>query len=588
MTGLSPIVKLDGSSLASDWQLALLEVRVDLQFQVPARVTMRFTDPGYRLLQSSRIQLGTAVEVLAPGSDPKTLGSAEVTAVTCEQRPGEHPELVVEALDKGHRLGRATSIKVFQDSTYSDIVEELATDAGLVPETDSTSGRIDYLMQAESPLALITEAARRTGYDWWVEGEKLNFKRPVSQGEVELTLGKEIRSFSARVSGLQPSKVVVDGWDRSKQELVTASKTEGTGPKADSSFARLAGKATSAFGSATVVTGALGATEVWEAESLAQSVLDRALASTVTAKGLAEGDGRIKLGVTVKVAGAGPMSGSYPVTGIEHLYRPSTGFVTRFTSGERRPTTLVDSLAGGPGLGAYGGPAHLRSGVTVGKVTSNNDQEKKGRVRVRYPGVSSDAESGWARVVTVGGGKERGAVWIPEVDDEVLVGFEGGDARRPVIIGGLFGESSTIPETPILNGKVQSRTLASRLGHVVALLDGTTPDKQAIDLVLAGKKTAVHIGKDKVTIKAPTGVPIEVSSGSTSIKLTDSGDVKVNGVNVSIQASTKLSLKAPVIQVSADTELQMSGKATLGMSGALVKVSADAELKLAGAMVMIN
>lgn len=583
----SPVVKLGGSILQQPWQLALVEVRVEQQFQVPSRVTLRFTDPGYKLLAGSSVSLGTKVEVCAPGVPGTTIASAEVTAITCGQRPGEQPELGIEALDKSHRLGRDTSIKVFQDATYSDIVGQLAAVAKLTPDTDSTTERFEYLMQAESAMTLITEAARRVGFDWWVEGETLKFKRPAAGNEVDMTLGEGLRSFSARASGLQPSTVVVDGWDRSTQKLVSGS-AQSADPSATSQFADLVKKAKSAFGEATVITGALGASTDSEAKTLAKAISDRAVASTVTAKGVVDGDEKIKLGVTVKVSGAGPMNGSYPVTGVEHVYRPSSGFVTKFTSGERRPTTLVDTLGGGAGFGAYGGPAHLRSGVTVGKVTSNNDDKKLGRVRVQYSGFSSEAESGWARVAAVGGGKDRGSVWIPEVDDEVLVAFEDGDARRPVVIGGLFGNSSTIPQTQIVDGQVQSRAMTSRLGHAVSLLDGTDPAKQAIELVLAGKQTSIHLGKDKVTVKAPAGVPIEISAGSTSVKMTDSGDVKINGGNVSIQASTKISLQAPIIQAAANTELQMSGKASAELSGALVKVSADADLKLAGGMVMIN
>lgn len=586
---LSPLVTLGTQALPQKWQAALMEIRVELQFQVPARATLRFSDPGYELISSSSLVLGTTVEVHEPSAARKSLVSAEVTAVGCEQRPGEQPELVVVALDKSHRLGRATAIKVFQHVTYSDIIAQMASQAQLTPSVDSSEEQFDYLMQAESNLALMTEMARRCGFDWWVEGATLNFKRPRSQGSVSLTLGADLRSFSARASGFQPSKVVVDGWDRDKQSLVTSDASSGTAPVAVSELADRAKHATSAFGDADVVTGGLGVGSVTEARALAQTVLDRALTATVTAKGLADGNGNITLGKTVTVSGAGPLDGDYPVTEIEHLYRPAAGFVTRFTSGERRPTTLVDTLA--PGLaagGAYAGPAHLRSGVTVGKVTSNNDPNKRGRVRVRYPGVSSDTESDWARVVTVGGGKDRGAVWIPEVDDEVLVGFEGGDARRPVVIGGLYGEASTIPDTQIEDGKVQSRAMTSRLGHMIAFLDGTAMDKQAIQLVLAGKQHAVHLGKDKLTVQVPSGTPVEVTAGATSVKFSGSGDITVQGVNVTVKADNALKLQGAQVSIQADATLDMKGQAKAGLSGAIVEVQSQGPAKVAGQPVMIN
>lgn len=591
MTSLSPVVKLDGSSLPAEWQLALLEVRVEHQFQLPCRVTLRFNDPGYHLVSKSLAKLGTTIEVHQPGGDK--LATAEVTAITCDQRPGEQPELGLEALDKSHRLGRKTAIKVFQGQSYTAIVKDLASEAGLSVSDDGSGDVLDYLMQAESNMALLTEIARRTGFDWWVEGDVLHFKKPASHGSVALTLGKELRSFSARAAGFQPTAVKVDGWDSVRQQLVTASvgaQEQASLPVAKSDFAELVTvrKATSAFGANDVVTAGLGVMSASEARSLAASVLDRGLSSTVTAKGVAEGDGRIKLGHGVEVSGAGPMSGTYPVTGIEHVYRPRSGFVTRFTSGERRPTGLVDTLAGGAATTAYGGPAHLRSGLTVGVVTSNNDDKHMGRVRVRYPGVSSDAESGWARVVTVGGGKDRGSVWLPEVDDEVLVGFEAGDARRPVVIGGLFGDSSSIPTIDIKEGAVQSRAMRSRLGHAMSFLDGTEPAKQAIELTLAGEATAVHLGKDKVTVKAPSGSPVEITAGESFIKFSDSGDVSISAPNINLKADAKIALQAAQISIQAEASLQMASDEEAKLSGMMLEMQGETVAKLAGGMVEIN
>ena len=80
-------------------------------------------------------------------------------------------------------------------------------------------------------------------------------------------------------------------------------------------------------------------------------------------------------------------------------------------------------------------------GVVVGIVVDNKDPEGHYRIKVKYPWVSEsdtkytdakddeDFRSNWCRVATFMAGKERGAFWLPEVDDEVLVAFEHGDVR---------------------------------------------------------------------------------------------------------------------------------------------------------------
>ena len=67
------------------------------------------------------------------------------------------------------------------------------------------------------------------------------------------------------------------------------------------------------------------------------------------------------------------------------------------------------------------------SGVVVGVVTNNQDPEGMGRVKVKFPWLSDEDESNWARVAAPMAGKERGFYFLPEVEDEVLVAFEHGD-----------------------------------------------------------------------------------------------------------------------------------------------------------------
>ena len=79
--------------------------------------------------------------------------------------------------------------------------------------------------------------------------------------------------------------------------------------------------------------------------------------------------------------------------------------------------------------------SHRLYGVVVGLVTNNQDPDKLGRVKVRFPWLGDSDESAWARLATPMAGKDRGLYFLPEVDDEVLVVFEHGDLRFPYILG---------------------------------------------------------------------------------------------------------------------------------------------------------
>ena len=71
--------------------------------------------------------------------------------------------------------------------SYSDVVSSLVTSSGLTASTDSTDLTFDYLLQVSSDLEFLNEMASRSGFDWWVDGTTLNFKKPASGSRSRLT-----------------------------------------------------------------------------------------------------------------------------------------------------------------------------------------------------------------------------------------------------------------------------------------------------------------------------------------------------------------------------------------------------------------
>jgi len=583
---LVPSVKLGGNALPADWLAALIDLRVEAVFQAPSRATLRFVDPSYTLASSGSAAPATALQVLDATTPSLVLFSGEITAVGVEQRVGEQPELVVVAYDKSHRLGRQTTARSFSNSTYSDAVSSLASDADLSTSVTATSATVPYFMQADSDLGMLTELARRVGYDWWVSGTTLNFAPPAAGATVTLTLGANLLSFSARANAQPPTEVNIAGWDSASQDVVVGQATSPTGAvTASSTVADLASGRSSTLGQATLFSAGLGVASTAEANTVSSALLDRFAAGAVRASGVATGNGAIALGATANVVDAGPLSGTYPITRVEHVYRARTGYVTRFWSGDRVPTTLVDTLS----AAATPQATFHQTGLTVGVVTSINDPNKTGMVQVLYPGLGAQYATGWARVVAVGGGATRGGVFVPEVSDEVLIGFECADPRRPVVIGGLYGAKSTIPTPTIADGKVETRTITSRLGHVISLLDGTATAEQAIELTLAGGQTKLHLGKDQVTLTIPSGIALTISAGSsTSIAFGTDGAVSIKAPQITLQATEKLAVSAPQVQVSADSQLQLSGQAQASLEGGTVSVQGSGPVSIQGALVQIN
>jgi uncharacterized protein involved in type VI secretion and phage assembly len=199
---------------------------------------------------------------------------------------------------------------------------------------------------------------------------------------------------------------------------------------------------------------------------------------------------------------------------------------------------LTDNAAASP---------HRLYGVVVGLVTNNQDPEKLGRVKVRFPWLGDNDESFWARLATPMAGSQSGLYFLPEVDDEVLVVFEHGDLRFPYILGGLWGGKDK-PPIDNSNGKNNIRLMRSRSGHTIRLndadgketieiIDKTQKNKITID---TAKNTISIIADKDITLSAPQGkITLEAkelelkSSASTKIESNAGIDVKANGtINV--------------------------------------------------------
>jgi uncharacterized protein involved in type VI secretion and phage assembly len=177
----------------------------------------------------------------------------------------------------------------------------------------------------------------------------------------------------------------------------------------------------------------------------------------------------------------------------------------------------------------------------VGIVTDNKDPDGQGRVKVKYPSLSADHASDWARLVSPGAGAERGLEFIPEINDEVLVGFELGDVHCPYVLGGLWNGRDAPPKKSdglISSGKVQQRIIRSRTGHVITLDDAdsgggiTIQDKGGNKIVLDAQSDALTIEvKGNASIKSQGDLTVE-AQGNLTLKA--AGQVEIKGMGVKL------------------------------------------------------
>ncbi|MBW4518349.1 MAG: VgrG-related protein [Scytolyngbya sp. HA4215-MV1] len=528
--------------------------------------------------------------------EKKWLLSGEITAIETHFTSGSQAPMIIRGYDSSHRLHRGSHNRSFQNMTDTDIVSTIVREVGISTGTLDQSGNPhDYIFQEnQTNMEFLRERAARNGFELFVQDAKLHFRKPKQDEALELTWLKELTSFQVRVtSAEQVNEVEVRGWDYKQQKAIVATCSRsiiltetqyGKGQKTSSVFQ---GKPTSP--KLIVVDQPIYNQQ--EADKMAQALFNELSDEFVHADARAQGHPAIRPGRVVTLKGMGKYSGKYYITETHHIFSERI-YTTAFS---------VRGLRGGDLFSLLSPPNRLNPGQTllIGKVTNNSDPENMGRVRVKFPTLTEEHESHWARVVTIGAGKDRGFDCLPEIDDEVLVGFEHGDIHRPYVIGGLWNGNNSPPEKvgdSVTSSKVRVRTFKTRTGHQMQFVeeDKGSSKKGIYITTIAGSQIHANDSDKFVEVKTIDGHKLRFDDASKTVSMTSTGDVETKAGGTG--ASRKISLKAGEISLTGTQKITLSvGASIIEVSATGIKLQAPkidiqgaAMVQIQGALIKLN
>lgn len=603
-----PDVKVSGAPLSGAIKTRLLEAEVESTYNRTDICLLSFDIDANTEIPST-IEIGSPLELAIRTSDRSegiTVFKGEITALEFDAVE-DRSVFVVQAENSFHRLFRGDRVRTFLNMTVSDAVKKIAGAAGLPSgKVDSTVGVIPFQMQqAVSDGAWILERAAEVGYHTGVKDGKFYFARVGAGGDsgVELAHGENLLGFTCRVTGNAfVTEASVLTWDQKQKKEVVGTATSYRGEKDQ--------KVASAFPQPPpLVLPRTGHGSAAEVGAAAQAAMDRGSEHQRQAEGRCFGDARIAVDKIVTIAGANErFDGRYTVSHVRHRFTADDGFLTEFScrgAVDQSLTALVSESAAANG--ATVGDRMPFLGATVGIVTDNSDPDGWGRVKVRLPWLSETETTDWLRIAFPGGGGKSHHGWylLPEVDDEVLVLFEHGDARRGYVLGGLHNgkDKPSYTNDKVLAGHGEVNQHAFRMksgahllfdeskdGEKVELIgkngkgfhfkfhdtDGavlTTPNGEKLtvtnngDISILAPKTniLVEAAKGELTLKAMKDITIQSATGKVAIKAA-AGDVTLDAMNVKANAQ-------------ASAEIKGTGTAALQSGG---------QTTVKGAMVMIN
>lgn len=531
----------------------------------------------------------------------------EITAIETELNEQSQAPIIIRGYDISHRLHRGRYNRSFQNVTDSDIVSQIIGEVGITSGTiTATSVVHEYVFQEnQTNMEFLQERAARNGFELYVQDGKLNFRAPTQSQTLNLKWLEDIHSFRVRVTSAEQVKSVeVRGWDYStKQPIVSTATTESVVTTTDS------GKGSASSTKFTIQPKMIVVDQpifsASESTKIAQALCNELGGEFVTADAKGEGNPQLRTGKLVSLQDIGTYSGSYYVTETQHIFQ-ERGYVTHFSVRGLRGGNLFDMLSA---------KTHLQPGQTmlVGIVTNNNDPKKWGRVRVKFPTLTEEHESNWARVVSAGAGPSRGFDCLPEVNDEVLVAFEHGDIHRPYVIGGVWNGTDAPPEVTtntIVGGKVRLRTFKTRVGHKLQFVEEDKDTKKGVYLNTIGGHNLRMNDSDKFAeIETTGGHKFRADDSSKVITLTSTGDITIktgtsgrtkdltiNAANITLTGAANITLKVGSNKIEitttgiviSGTDVQIKGTAAAELKAPLVTVEGSASNTVKGGMVSVQ
>jgi uncharacterized protein involved in type VI secretion and phage assembly len=535
-------VKVGGTPFGDEELARLLEVRLKDNLMLPDSFLLRVADPTFSWIDTKFFEIGKQVEISLGGPDARRTNPVFKGQITSLE-----PEfgssgivLVVRGYDQSHALNRTKHTETYQNVTSSDIAKKVAERAKLTPGQIDASGPSPphaFVQQNnETDWEFLWRLARKHDFEVVVHDKTLDFRKaggPRGYTTRKLRWGEELLAFRPRVTGVQQVKEVrVRGWDPGSRDVIEASADV---EQLGSEIGIKRDEVVDGLGGGTMIVPDAPVASAGEAQELAKSIASQFAQSYLEAEGVCLGDARILAGTKLEIEGVGKQfSGTYECSSTTHVFRGGRGYETHFAVTGRTSRTLIDLMTPAKKNG-------WASSVVIGVVTQNDDPEKLGRVRVKYPPLAEDAEGWWARIASPAAGQDRGLLMMPLVGDEVLVCFEHGDARRPYVIGALWNAKATPGDLVQTDGSFALQT----------------------------DKKVLVTSQDAISIKAKDDIKIE-SDKTISQKATQNGDLvlEASGGKVTLKAATSVTVEG-----GTEVTIKVPGGSISLKSGGIVQVS---------------
>jgi len=475
--------------------------------------------------------------------------------------------LAIECKDKAVKMTGACKSKYFKEVTDSDIIEELIDNHGLEKQVDATTVTHKQVVQYNSTdwdfMLCRCDAA---GLLCFANDNKITIAKPQFNGDAALTIqfGATVLDLDAEIDArLQYKTVKGSSWNYTDQELLDTVEAED--PDVPDAGNLSPDALADVVGDDAFILYHSGKLEEPELQSWVNTKMLKSKLAKIKGRVRTDGTAAVSPGQLIELKGVGErFEGKLYVTGVRQEIQEGT-WQTVFQFGIN-PEWFAETYDIQQPLSGALLPAI--QGLQIGVVTQlENDPDGENRILVKIPVISKDDEGIWCRVSTLDAGTNRGTFFLPEVGDEVVVGFINDDPRHAVVLGML--NSSAKPAPLQASDDNNQKGYVSR-SEMKVLFDD---DKKSINIETpGGNKIIITEDDKKIHLEDQNGNKITMNSDGITIEsikdiiLKASNDVKAEGVNINVKGSAQT-------KVEGGSGAEISSGGSTNVKGSIVNIN---------------
>ena len=568
---LSQKILIDGSAISNEVRVYAITIIKQFNKIATAKIVLLDGNAANREFALSNDDLfkpGHEIEIqLGYHSKTDTVFKGIITKHALKAKQNSSV-LYLEAKDKSVSLTLRRKNKYFFDQKDSEAIELLCSDSGIDTDLEATTVTNKEMVQYNcTDWDFIISRAEMNSMLVLTDDGKIVAKKPSMSGTSSLTAtyGNNVFEFETELDARRQFKTVKShSWNYSDQKLQDSDEASFTfsesGNISADDLADIFNSNENAINHAAFITDD-------ELKQWADSYAMKSVLSKICGKVKVQGTTVVKPGSVITLAGMSDrFNGNVFVTGVQHVYSNSN-FLTEIQFGWNHEWFYkTDDIVENPAAGLIPGINGLHTGI-VTQLESDPDNEF--RIKVKIPLISNDEDGIWCRIALLDAGNDRGSYFMPEINDEVVMGFVNDDPRHGIILGMLHSSSLPAPVTASNQNNEKGFYTRSKMKLVF------DDDKKSITIITPKNKSIV-ISDDDGSVILSDDLNNKITMNSDGISIESQKDIKLKATgNIIAEATQNVDLKATV-------GLKAKGTATSDFGDSACVTS------LKGSMVSIN